>query len=83
MECECGCGWAGYDDVTQYLIEEALYERLEQVDREVQRRTSGAIAQGSADAIGEQLAGVVPGISPGEAAAAEHAMKMSRLGVSS
>lgn len=24
MQCECGCGWEGEDEVTQWLIEEAV-----------------------------------------------------------
>jgi hypothetical protein len=27
VECECGCGWEGEDEVTQYLIEEAVLWR--------------------------------------------------------
>lgn len=74
MECECGCGWSGFDDVTQYLIEEALYERLEHVDREVRRR-AGQLSAESTDLGGGDM------VSPGETAAAEHALKMARLGV--
>ncbi len=73
MECECGCGWSGFDDVTQYLIEEALYERVEHVDREVKRRM-GQLTTEDTD-----LDGGGGLISPGEAAAAEHTAKMARL----
>ncbi len=27
--CECGCGFEGEDDVTQFCIEEALLDRLD------------------------------------------------------
>jgi hypothetical protein len=27
VRCECGCGWEGEDEVTQYLIEEAVLMR--------------------------------------------------------
>lgn len=73
MSCECGCGWEGIDDVTQYLVEEAIYERLEHVDREVKRRAGQTTSFENTD--------MVTSVSPGEAAAAEHAMKMMRLGV--
>jgi hypothetical protein len=74
VECECGCEWAGYDDVTQYLIEEALYERLEHVEREVKRRM-GAATSFEDTALGDS------GMSPGEEAAVSHAAKMAQLGV--
>lgn len=28
MTCECGCGWEGEDEVTQWLVEEALHLKL-------------------------------------------------------
>jgi hypothetical protein len=28
VTCECGCGYEGEDDVTQFCIEEAVFERL-------------------------------------------------------
>ena len=28
VRCECGCGWEGEDEVTQYLVEEAVLMRL-------------------------------------------------------
>lgn len=29
MLCECGCGWEGEDEVTQWLLEEAAFAALE------------------------------------------------------
>ena len=59
--------------MTQYLIEEALYERLEHVDREVRRRAGQMTTMEDTDLGGGGA------ISPGEAAASEHAAKMARL----
>jgi hypothetical protein len=28
--CDCGCGWTGLDDVTQFCVEEAAFEYVEQ-----------------------------------------------------
>jgi len=28
VRCECGCGFVGEDDVTQFCVEEAVFERL-------------------------------------------------------
>lgn len=52
VQCDCGCGWEGEDEVTQYLIEEAVLMRL-RVDetnriREYERERE-------ADAQGEEL----------------------------
>lgn len=33
VRCECGCGWEGEDDVTQFCVEEAVMERLEWSER--------------------------------------------------
>jgi len=30
--CECGCGWEGEDEVTQWLIEEAAFAALDEYD---------------------------------------------------
>ena len=30
--CECGCGWEGEDEVTQWLIEEAAFSVLDELD---------------------------------------------------
>jgi len=47
VRCECGCGWEGEDEVTQYLIEEAVMfrprvdeinaVRAREADREAER----------------------------------------------
>jgi len=56
--------------VTQFLVEEAVYERLEHVEREVKRRAGVAFENTDL--------GVGP--SPGETAAAAHAAKMAQYG---
>lgn len=35
MRCECGCGWEGEDEVTQWLVEEAVVmcDRKREADR--------------------------------------------------
>jgi hypothetical protein len=30
--CECGCGWSGVDDVTQFCVEEAAFWSVEKED---------------------------------------------------
>jgi hypothetical protein len=35
--CECGCGWEGEDEVTQWLIEEAAFTGLEIQEAKVNR----------------------------------------------
>jgi hypothetical protein len=61
--------------VTQFLIEEALYERLEAVERRVRSR------MGALDVEMEDLAGLGGDsmMSPGEAQASDHAARMARL----
>jgi len=73
VECECGCGEAGYDDVTQFLVEEALFERLDHVERRVRGR------MGDLGVEMEDLAGAVSMLSPGEEQASDHASRMARL----
>ena len=29
VRCECGCGWEGEDEVTQFLVEEAAFAALD------------------------------------------------------
>ena len=33
VACECGCGWEGEDDVTQWLVEEAAMLAMRADDR--------------------------------------------------
>lgn len=33
MTCECGCEWAGLDDVAQWCVEEAVFEAVEIVEK--------------------------------------------------
>ncbi len=40
MQCECGCGWEGEDEVTQWLVEEAAYVALELDDARLRREAS-------------------------------------------
>ncbi len=72
MECECGCGWAGEDDVTQFCVEEAVYERLEATEKRVQTQMGEAL--GEAD-----FADGVPGITPGQQQSSEHQARMAEL----
>lgn len=30
--CECGCGWEGEDEVTQWLVQEASFAALDAAD---------------------------------------------------
>jgi hypothetical protein len=62
-----------WDEVTQFCIEEALFERLDVIDRRAKANTP--------DFTGPDLGedGSVPGISPGQAQAAEHAARMAEL----
>ncbi len=39
VRCECGCGWEGEDEVTQWLIEEAVQLRIRALDVAASRRT--------------------------------------------
>jgi hypothetical protein len=61
------------DDVTQFCVEEAVFARLEIVERHVKANIP--------DVEGLELGddGSVPGISPGQAQAAEHAARMAEL----
>lgn len=34
--CECGCGWEGEDEVTQFLIEEAVFDYYDRFLREAE-----------------------------------------------
>jgi len=36
--CECGCGFEGEDEVTQWLIEEAAFMALDIMDAREQRK---------------------------------------------
>lgn len=38
MACECGCGYEGEDEVAQFLLEEALDERVRWEERKEQER---------------------------------------------
>lgn len=63
--CECGCGWEGVDTVTQFLIEEALYDRYEYAQHVVSHGASEPVEV----------------LTPHERAGAEHAEVMRQLGV--
>lgn len=63
MTCEC-CGQEGEDDVTQYLLEEAVWERY--------RLAVSAQAEAADEISHEEM-------SPGEQQAASHAMRMAQL----
>lgn len=52
MRCECGCGWEGEDEVTQWLLEEAVLMRL-RVDET--NRARAWEAEREADPEAEQL----------------------------
>jgi hypothetical protein len=44
VRCECGCGYEGEDEVTQYLIEEAAFETAEWQERLAEvREPSGGL----------------------------------------
>lgn len=59
--------------MTQFCIEEALFERLDVIDRRAKENVP--------DLAGPDFSedGAVPGISPGQAQAAEHATRMAEL----
>lgn len=57
--------------MTQFLIEEALYERLEHVDREMKRRLGNIGIESDALDRGGSM-------SPGEIQQAEHAARMAQ-----
>jgi hypothetical protein len=41
--CECGCGWEGEDEVTQWLVEEAAFLALDLWEQRAEERAqSGA-----------------------------------------
>jgi hypothetical protein len=62
-----------WDEVTQFCVEEACFERLEVIDRKAKANVP--------DFAGPDFDedGSVPGISPGQAQAAEHAARMAEL----
>lgn len=49
--CECGCGWEGEDEVTQFLIEEAAWLTVDVEDMNARRE---ADAQELAEAEDEE-----------------------------
>lgn len=61
--------------MTQFLIEEAIYERIESVERQVRNRASGLTAENM------DLGGIDPGslVSPGEQQKMDHNQRMAAL----
>jgi len=51
VQCECGCGWEGEDEVAQWLIEEAVMLKGRVVQaKEVREASRKAEQQARADA---------------------------------
>lgn len=70
--CECGCGWEGLDDVTQWLIEEAAHEGDEMRERMVALHRDER-------ADGASMAPAKQQVSPHEALAQRHAELMAGM----
>jgi hypothetical protein len=41
--CECGCGWEGEDEVTQWLLEEAAFLALSLEEAKAERQALSAV----------------------------------------
>ena len=41
MRCECGCGWEGEDEVTQWLVEEAVRVKAHARERRTDEERAG------------------------------------------